>query len=150
MTHRFGLYSNDSDWDSILPVGDGFLYLPDRDQHYLPAHYHQLHCIRSLRNYFLNVHNMTKAAFGHVDHCLIYLRELALCNIDLTLEPPSHKQLDTHGEIKLAVTGVGVTHRCKDWSQVRDYMVSNYGMYKESYKRKADEFYSSLDSSGHG
>lgn len=149
-THRFGLYSDNSDWETILPVGDGFLYLPDHDQHYFPAHFHQLHCIRALRNYFLDVHNMTRMDFGHVDHCLVYLRELTLCNIDLTLEPATHKQLSTNGKITLAVTGVGVTHRCKDWSQVRDYMVSNYEMYKESYKRKADDFYRSLKASpGH-
>jgi len=136
-THRFGLYTNESDWDLILPEGEGFLYHEGHDKHYLLAHYHQLHCIRALRNYFLNYQNMTEIDFGHVSHCLMYLREMALCNVDLTLEPASHKQRTPEGQITIAVTGAGVTHRCKDWSQVRDYMTSNFAKYKDSYERKA-------------
>lgn len=144
-THRFGLYTNDSDWDFILPDGEGFLYLPSRDEHYFVAHYHQMHCLRALRNYFLDVHKMNKLDYGHVSHCLMYLREAALCNVDLTLEPASHKQHKLSGHLGLAVTGFGVTHRCRDWSQVHDYMTLNYKEHEESYERKAAEFYQSLE-----
>lgn len=136
---RFGLYANDSDWDSILPNGDGFIYHPDDEKHYLVAHYHNLHCLRSLRHY-LNIamvwrpdYKFTSMDKGHVDHCLIYLRQIALCNADLTLEPASHKQMTPDGRVTDAVTGVGVKHRCVDWSQVWDYMEDNFKLFKNTY-----------------
>ncbi|KAF8960217.1 hypothetical protein BDZ97DRAFT_1328691 [Flammula alnicola] len=131
---RFGLYADDSDWDSMLPNGAGFLYLPEGGAHYLVAHYHQLHCLRSLRHYFLGRQNLTSMDLGHVDHCLIYLRQMVLCNVDLTLEPASHKQRTTTGKVANTVTGVGVMHQCRDWSQVWDYMEKNYEEWKETYE----------------
>ena len=139
-SERFGLYANSSDWDSILPKGEGFLYHPDDGQHYLVAHYHQLHCLRSLRHY-LNIamvsnpkYEYTSLDKGHVNHCLIYMRQVMLCNADLALEPASHKQRTHDGKVLDVVTGVGVTHRCKDWSQVWEYMEGNFEQHKDSYE----------------
>ncbi|KAF9524158.1 hypothetical protein CPB83DRAFT_861709 [Crepidotus variabilis] len=137
-SERFGLYSNDSDWDSILPHGAGFMIHPKNGQHYLLAHYHQLHCLSSLRKYLRmamiqNVTQFTPMDVGHVSHCMIYLRQLTLCNVDLTLEPPSHKQTTPDGRVVNTVTGVGITHRCRDWSQVWHYMEDNFSKYKNFY-----------------
>ncbi|KAF9045158.1 hypothetical protein BJ165DRAFT_1346290 [Panaeolus papilionaceus] len=138
-SERFGLYTNNSDWEAILPNGAGFFYHPDDGEHYLLAHYHQLHCLRSLRHYLRlsMVSNQTvfsKMDVGHVDHCLIYLRQMALCNVDLTLEPASHKQRTPDGRVTNAVTGVGITHECRDWEQVWTYMEDNYSKYKDTYE----------------
>ncbi|KZT01797.1 uncharacterized protein LAESUDRAFT_815696 [Laetiporus sulphureus 93-53] len=130
---RLGLYGPDSDWDSLLPSGDGFIYQPADGQHYLLSHYHQLHCLRALRTYFLARANLTERAVVHVDHCLIYLRQLALCSADVTLEPAVHMQLTTDGRVASTVTGVGVTHRCHDWAQVREYVEENYAEWKDTY-----------------
>lgn len=59
---------------------------------------------------------------------------MVLCNVDVTLEPAIHKQLTTDGRVANTVTGVGVTHRCKDWVQVRDYMEQNYEEWQETYR----------------
>ncbi|CAL1697311.1 unnamed protein product [Somion occarium] len=131
---RLGLQSSAEDMRHLLPPGDGFVYLPDRDEHYIVSHYHQLHCLRSLRAYFINRDQLDEGDIGHVDHCLIYLRQMVLCNVDLTLEPASHRQLTPDGRLTNAVTGVGITHRCKDWSQARQYMEENYEQWKDTYK----------------
>lgn len=139
-SERFGLYANSSDWDSILPHGDGFFYHPDDGQHYLLAHYHNLHCLRSLRHY-LDIAMVSNPDYkfntmdkGHVDHCLIYLRQIALCNADVTLEPANHKQVTPDGKVAETVTGVGVMHRCTDWSQIWEYMEDNFEKYKDTYQ----------------
>lgn len=70
---------------------------------------------------------------GHVHHCLIYLRQMLLCNADLTLEPASHKQRTPDGKLAETVTGVGVMHRCVDWEQLWEYVESNYERHKDTY-----------------
>ncbi|KAG7451996.1 uncharacterized protein BT62DRAFT_926199 [Guyanagaster necrorhizus] len=52
--------------------------------------------------------------------CLTYLRQMILCNPDLTLEPADVLTWDH--EIKRT----GATHVCKDWSKVHDAMRRNY------------------------
>ncbi|KAH0584448.1 hypothetical protein H2248_009985 [Termitomyces sp. 'cryptogamus'] len=133
-TSRFGLYANDSDWDTILPAGDGFIYHPQDEQHYLVSHFHQLHCLRSLRRYVRKDMTLTPMDLSHVDHCLIYLRQMILCNADVTLEPANHKQRTPEGKVTNAVTGLGVTHECKDWEQLWGYMEENYQQYSHTYE----------------
>ena len=58
---------------------------------------------------------------------------MVMCNVDVTLEPASHKQVTPDGRITYAVTGVGVTHRCKNWEQVEGYMLENYEDWKDTY-----------------
>jgi hypothetical protein len=70
---------------------------------------------------------------SHVDHCLIYLRQMVLCNVDVTLEPANHKQQTADGKVMNVVTGIDVVHECKDWEQVWDYMEANYGHYAATY-----------------
>ncbi|KAH9476612.1 Oxidase ustYa [Psilocybe cubensis] len=137
---RFGLYSNESEWESILPMGDGFIYHPDDQKHYLVSHFHSLHCLRSFHRYLRmamvsNPQNdgYTMLDIGHVHHCLIYLRQILLCNADLTLEPASHKQRTPDGKIVETVTGIDIAHRCTDWEQLWEYMGSNYEQYKDTY-----------------
>jgi hypothetical protein len=129
---RLGLYANDTDWD-VLPSGDGFIYLPEYDQHYIVSYSHQMHCLRSLRKYFLKRDELTGVDYGHVNHCLIYLRQTVMCNVDVTLEPAIHKQLTKDGKVVNTVTGVGVTHECRDWEQVADYMEQNYAKWKDTW-----------------
>jgi hypothetical protein len=50
----------------------------------------------------------------HVQHCLGYLRALALCASDITLEPGDFTRRD------FAAEGSGQTHECTDWSYVYD------------------------------
>lgn len=130
---RLGLNSPDEDMHVLLPPGDGFIYLPEHEQHFFVAHYHQLHCLRSFRQYFLKKDQLDEGDIGHIDHCMLYLHQSVLCNVDVTLEPATHKQLTPDGRITNAVTGMGVTHQCKDWTQVREYMEENYAKWEHTY-----------------
>ncbi|TFK55497.1 hypothetical protein OE88DRAFT_1691908 [Heliocybe sulcata] len=132
-SERLGLDADEEDWDSILPQGEGFIYLEQEKMHYIVSQYHQLHCLRSLRHYFIKRNDLQLIDAGHVNHCLIYLRQMVLCSSDVTLEPASHRQRLPDGRLTNAVTGVGVTHRCKDWQQVREYTEWNYEKFKETY-----------------
>lgn len=139
-SERFGLYGNSSDWDAVLPKGDGFIYRPEDGQHYLVSTYHHLHCLRSFRTYLRMAmvtkedYNYTSPEVGHVHHCLIYFRQMVLCNSDVTLEPASHRQMTPDGKVVDTVTGIGITHRCMDWEQVWNYMEDNFEMYKDTYE----------------
>ncbi|KIJ44341.1 hypothetical protein M422DRAFT_30487 [Sphaerobolus stellatus SS14] len=130
---RLGLYANDSDWDSLIPEGSGFVYDPGAKRHFLLSYYHQLYCLGTLRKSFLQRENLTSEEMGHVDNCFIYLRQMVLCNVDLTLEAPSHKQLSPGGVKVNAVTGIGITHRCRDWSQLRELVEDNYHQWRDTW-----------------
>jgi len=79
-------------------------------------------------------YNYTSPEVGHVHHCLIYFRQMVLCNSDVTLEPASHRQMTPDGKVVDTVTGIGITHRCMDWEQVWNYMEDNFEMYKDTYE----------------
>ncbi|KAL7283430.1 hypothetical protein ACG7TL_002860 [Trametes sanguinea] len=127
---RLGMYANDS---AIMPSGYGFIYDEDRDAHLMVAHFHQLHCLHVFRTALLKHGNLTRGHLSHVDHCFMYLHQIILCNADPTLEPATHKQKTHDGKIVNAVTGFNVTHRCKDWGQLRDYMEDNYAQWSSTY-----------------
>lgn len=57
----------------------------------------------------------------HSGHCLNFLRQAILCNSDITLDPLFD---DRDGTI-VGTDGLGVTHICRDWSQVYAYVTEN-------------------------
>lgn len=81
---------------------------------------HQLHCLDIIRVGF--VVNGTNAAH-HIEHCLRYLRQVVLCYADITLEVDTPVMVD--GQLEHAAGGVGMVHRCKDWTAVRSYLEEN-------------------------
>lgn len=81
----------------------------------------------------------------HAEHCLDYLREALVCHSDTTLEPVKEVRVDENGApAKEGSTGVhidnvamgwNVTHRCRDWSVLRDYLDNNWKDWPEGYKQ---------------
>lgn len=59
---------------------------------------------------------------GRPDHCFDYLRQLVMCNLDLTYESA---RVDLDGERRVA-DGWGTVHQCKDWSAINGWMIENY------------------------
>lgn len=88
--------------------------------------YHQLHCLRLMR-YALAAGDHSDLKSTHFGHCLIYLRQLILCNPDLTLEP--YNVLEDDYDVKQD----GSTHVCQDWRQVYDAMASNWDSWSHSH-----------------
>ncbi|PCH37189.1 hypothetical protein WOLCODRAFT_83494 [Wolfiporia cocos MD-104 SS10] len=125
---RYGLYADD-EWAATIPTGGGFLRLPsstsDEDDYYAVSMFHQLHCLNNLRRFTGMSGNLSTEHVGHAEHCLKYLYQMILCHADITTEPVKWIT-NFDGNLAKAATGIGVTHQCKNWEQVREYAESNY------------------------
>lgn len=58
---------------------------------------------------------------GRPDHCFDYLRQLVMCNLDLTYESA---RVDLDG-VRRVADGWGTVHQCKDWSGISSWMLKN-------------------------
>lgn len=58
----------------------------------------------------------------HIGHCFDYLRQAIICCADSTLEWPSHSR---SGQLLGNIDGWGVTHRCRDFNAIGDYIEKN-------------------------
>ncbi|KAJ7661184.1 hypothetical protein B0H17DRAFT_898944, partial [Mycena rosella] len=112
---------DDGKWASNIPPQRGFIRLGSEGTTFAVALYHQLHCINGVRSAYVWTRDgrfKTEAArlgaFGHVNHCFDVLRQSLLCKADTTLIPAG------------AADQAGVTRRCRDWAQVREYIDSNH------------------------
>jgi hypothetical protein len=74
-----------------------------------------MHCMRML-NMILGRTNYVNANLHHARHCLGYLRVMALCHPDLTLEPGDFSQRNFTRD------PFGATHECTDFGAVYDEM----------------------------
>ncbi|KAF9463669.1 hypothetical protein BDZ94DRAFT_1258260 [Collybia nuda] len=130
--------NNDDDWYSTYApsgYGSGSIRLSDTD-FYRPAVYHQFHCLDMLRRSIVH-HNWSDVATEHrmerrVHQCLNMIRQAILCNSDTTLEP-SYIYGVRDGRNESAASGLDVPHVCRDWTQVRSYVQSNYIQTHESH-----------------
>ncbi|KAI0716723.1 hypothetical protein C8Q76DRAFT_617086 [Earliella scabrosa] len=115
---HFSLLADD-DWATLFPAegGDGFIALGPHNRTFLVSMVHQLHCLDVIRVGFVT--NRTNAA-EHIEHCLRYLRQMVLCYSDATLEVDDPGLLN--GRLEHSASGVGMVHRCKDWTVLRDFM----------------------------
>lgn len=66
----------------------------------------------------------------HITHCLSYIRQSVLCNLDVTMEPAREAVTDK-GEHVHAAYGTGVEHECRDWTQVKEWMNKNHEEWAE-------------------
>ena len=110
---RFPLYGEQAkkDWDSTAPKGVGYARLGANNRILCTSFGHQMHCLRTLR-VALDNPNHPFAMFGHAQHCMNYLRQMTLCDADLTLEPFDPLQRNFTAE------PLGAIHECKDWNKV--------------------------------
>ncbi|KAF5390962.1 hypothetical protein D9757_004014 [Collybiopsis confluens] len=157
---HYGL-DHPKDWAALIPKGHGFVRLNDPvhtrltghpDSFYQVTAFHQIHCLMGWRQYFqwifeydaelksgrnhteplvLSEHN-----YGHAEHCASYMVQLKLCAGDVTLEPTTTKINRQTGRRVHAVDSDGIKHRCKDWSQVKEFLESNH----EGWKNKTGHF----------
>ena len=91
--------------------------------------FHQIHCLHMIRLALIN------GPDDHSGHCLNFLRQAILCNSDTTLDP---LVVDPDGTMT-GTDGMGVTHVCRDWSQVYAYVTENQkGSMWAEQKNKTD------------
>ncbi|KAJ7039531.1 hypothetical protein C8F04DRAFT_293602 [Mycena alexandri] len=115
-------YSLDADarsaWYAAFPDGVGSVRLGPHHRTFFVSMYHELHCLQQFRD--ILVEPNPNVAWGHLHHCLNYLRERALCQADLTLEPGDFTTRN------FAQERVGATHVCRDWNAVISKVEENW------------------------
>ncbi|PVH96580.1 hypothetical protein DM02DRAFT_617124 [Periconia macrospinosa] len=116
----------DAAWESIFPPKGGFF----SDSIIAPtgaslAVYHQLHCLDGIRHAYYTLfdavmdgHNVTFSELDdystdwHTRHCLDFLRQMLMCNADLTVETVDPKLGGIRG------FGKGREHECVVWEDI--------------------------------
>ncbi|KAI0115753.1 hypothetical protein GGR51DRAFT_361467 [Nemania sp. FL0031] len=139
-------------WDSLVPIGRGFVNISNpQDYGLLPgiptdegidrfsvAMYHQLHCLDALRHQYWRLIKAMSTPMSddvrqetvrkmlrdnHAQHCFAYIAESIMCSGDLTIE---WAKVESDGSRK-QVDGWGVPHKCKDPEAIRAWMIANHG-----------------------
>ncbi|KAH7884155.1 hypothetical protein F5I97DRAFT_1662973 [Phlebopus sp. FC_14] len=103
-------------WDALFPpTSKGWVCLGPNDRPFALTMYHELHCLNRIREAIADEGNRDEHIMStHVHHCLNYLRMMALCRADLTLEPAVY---DEEGRVSVSLDR---THVCSDWTTVFD------------------------------
>ena len=84
--------------------------------------FHELHCLRMLNaGYEPNGHIRE----GHLKHCLHYIRQMALCDADITPEPAGWEEKWNIGD-DTELDREGATHVCKNFQPVFDAVENNW------------------------
>jgi hypothetical protein len=115
----------DAEWKSFMPTNNGFLSKQTGNDTVLfgISTFHALHCLNTMRGLFEMYFDVSSAetvakiqnnpadrSFWHIQHCLIYLRDMLTCNADPTLEHNIYFENGT------AIRGgEGTTHTCRDF-----------------------------------
>lgn len=132
---RYKMTDDDADWKSLhRPRGHGFVRLGDDEHHhfYSVSMFHQLHCVDALRQIANNGCGGRSKCMGHAYHCVTYLRQMITCNADIALEPAFYvRNTSSLEEMDIRVVGIGVTHQCRNWEEVRNFVEKNYEEWRD-------------------
>ncbi|KAI0059990.1 hypothetical protein BV25DRAFT_1871398 [Artomyces pyxidatus] len=111
-----------SEWQSLdrFPHTGGFVRLGPEGRGFGISMFHQLHCLNIIRSAVLK-----GVPVHHTTHCFHLLRQAILCASDTTLDPLNMKD-------KPGTDGMGITHVCKDWTQVYDYVTTNQAAWQSA------------------
>ncbi|KAI0324260.1 hypothetical protein GY45DRAFT_1263194 [Cubamyces sp. BRFM 1775] len=114
-----------AEWASIFPAGSGgFVRLGPRGRLFGVSMFHQLHCLDKMRRAVVAPPSSEWESW-HTQHCLNYVRQMLLCAANTRLEPV--KEVVEQGENREAkVDGLGLEHRCRDWSVLRTAVEENF------------------------
>lgn len=131
---RYGLH-DDGDWSQLLVPTEGWVLLGDTGRPFALSMLHQLHCLRGLRSAIIVAarEDLSAQTVSHINHCLDYLRQSILCCGDTTLEGAQSHVED--GKQVWGASAYGVTHTCRDWTHVFDYMQEHVDQWSKMYNQ---------------
>jgi hypothetical protein len=112
-----------AEWASLFPPEDGAIRLGPDGRPFGLSMFHELRCIDTIRD-ALATGGDAPHAKPHVQHCMDYLRQAALCRGDLTLQ--NLRRIDAH------VSDWFTTYECKDWTAVYEAVAKN----QETHRQK--------------
>lgn len=84
--------------------------------------FHELHCLRMFN---AGYRPETNIADEHLKHCLIYLRQLVLCDADMTPEPAGWEEKWSVDD-DTGLDREGATHVCPDFRSIFDAVENNW------------------------
>ncbi|KAF9450001.1 hypothetical protein P691DRAFT_758593 [Macrolepiota fuliginosa MF-IS2] len=114
------------EWLWTATIGDGHVRLGDEKRMFAVAMFHQLHCLRGMRNALAKGwHHIGRSRKGHIHHCYNYLRQWTLCSADVTLEPGDFTTRN------FTVNRQGATHTCIDWQPSYELMKDKWIEWEE-------------------
>lgn len=120
---RFGLDDEDSrlNWKTLLTnqFGLGFVHLGPYHFRHIAGAYHSLHCLYTMQMDF-DKPNHSAHPSHHFVHCLMYLRQVFLCNADDFLEEGDFMDRN------ITMDRMGSTRKCRDWSQAAQWVDQNF------------------------
>lgn len=116
--------ANDSgEWYSSFPSTLGFVRLGPKHRLYGISMFHQLHCLQHFTTAIVT-RPTTKLEWDHISHCMNYMRQMVLCASNTRLEPLKESPEG------LKVDGLGLEHRCRDWTRLWEIAEENHKMWR--------------------
>ena len=111
----------EKEWLWTAAVGDNHVRLGPQKRTFAVAMFHQLHCLRGIRESLeVGWGTLSQARQAHIHHCFNYIRQWTLCDGDLTLEPGDFAKRN------FTVERHGAVHTCRDWDLAYDYMAERW------------------------
>ncbi|KAJ7736770.1 hypothetical protein DFH07DRAFT_842766 [Mycena maculata] len=101
-----------------FPPGQGAFPLEENNHATFVSMYHQLDCMDTFGRALTTTSH--RAGWKRLQHCLNYLREVALCQADKTLEAGNFSERDFRIERQ------GAGHVCRDWEYLHKAVQSNW------------------------
>jgi hypothetical protein len=101
---------------------------------YLLNAYHTLHCIRAIRNALVEFRNdePQTTPWGHVQHCLLVVRDETICNADDT---PRYTGFQAPRR-----SGLGQVRMCRDFSQLERWAEQNTACWRHIGSSWTEDF----------
>ena len=113
-----------AEWASLFPAGSGgFVRLGPHNRLFGVSMFHQLHCLDKMRRAVVRPPDSEWESW-HTQHCLNYVRQMLLCAANVRVEPV--KETPEAEEESLKVDGLGLEHRCRDWTILRTEAEANF------------------------
>ncbi|KAF8808534.1 hypothetical protein BYT27DRAFT_7137331 [Phlegmacium glaucopus] len=124
---RFSLI-DDKAWANTLAPKRGFIRLGPEGRSFAVGLYHQIHCVNALRFSYTVARDglvtdpqVLRGKIDHDNHCFQFIRQSIQCKADTTLVPITQPNRN----MSLAAMGFGNMHRCRNWADVRRFIVEN-------------------------
>lgn len=120
---RFGLSSDESkaNWNTLWTnqVGIGYQHPGPFQFRAITGMYHTMHCVNQMQIWF-DIPKHDQEPSEHFIHCIHLLKEIFLCNADMTLEKGDFMKRNH------TTDRVGETRQCRDWSQVNTLLATEF------------------------
>ena len=112
-------------WFASLPRRLGYVRLGPRKRIFAVSMSHSAHCMYVFAQAIAEAGAMHE---GHLQHCMNYVRQHVLCEVDTTLEEPTW--LERAGE---GMWGIGEQRErvCRDWREVYQIVGDDYSSWME-------------------